>query len=152
MHLEHVFGDIHTHRHTIHSDPPVCLENSYFSTWAYRCRWPVRIHLPLLSRSRVGRVHFNSSAPRGSIAVALSSDCHHRFKSPSQPVIRCPTKRACHAHRFAGLVDPRMQDVLRNVASGYPVDFQVGRSRRCKATFCGPVCSQIAGSEPLQGH
>src|SRR6185437_3818659 len=73
MHLEHVFRDVYADCCTIH-DWILRLPwgNFLFSTWAHRCRWPVRIHLDLLTRSRVGRVHFIPRVPafrRGAIVA-----------------------------------------------------------------------------------
>ncbi|WP_133062283.1 IS3 family transposase [Paraburkholderia hospita] len=67
MHLENQLGDVYTHCHTVHRGSPIAGKCVHFPSWALRCRWPVRIHLlHLLSRFRVGRVHFILTRQPGS--------------------------------------------------------------------------------------
>ena len=49
VHLEHLLGDIDAHGHTVHRGSSGCREMRAFSTWAHRCRWPVRVHPVLCS-------------------------------------------------------------------------------------------------------
>lgn len=59
---EHVLGDVDAHCHTVHRGSSGCREMRAFSTWAHRCRWPVRVHPhSSLTRSRGGTRSFQFS-------------------------------------------------------------------------------------------
>lgn len=75
-------------------DPSRFAWKQYFARWAHRCRWPVRIHLPLRSHSTgVGRVHFISCCtccpPASSASAATGGSPTATGQHASPPASAC---------------------------------------------------------------
>src|SRR6185437_3554711 len=143
MHLEHVFRDVYADCCTIH-DWILRLPwgNFLFSTWAHRCRWPVRIHLDLLTRSRVGRVHFiprdcEDSASKQRTIARTAGSLQADSAAASKPW-RCPEQASFVASvscsSFGQSVLVSLEFYLPRVNATEPRNFLAAFARRAKGS------------------